>query len=186
MNFAYIDDVWGTAPNLNSRQRDRAMASTQPGRISLDTNPTPTLPRPHLVPIPKQTKPKEDILSVIQKLPTSQKLIVFADTNDEECIICAVCTDPIGVNQDVIKLPCNHEYHSVCIKTWLLLNPQCPLCKGNVIKDAKRIQQKLNEEEEKKKDKYVGKSTVYNQINEGKVGGDISLKKVKKISKDKK
>lgn len=31
-------------------------------------------------------------------------------------------------------LPCDHSYHSKCIKDWLLKNATCPVCKADVKK----------------------------------------------------
>lgn len=50
-------------------------------------------------------------------------------TNDMEC---SICIDKFELNQNVIKLQCNHLYHKECIKSHLLnYNNKCPLCRGN-------------------------------------------------------
>ena len=47
---------------------------------------------------------------------------------------CTICFDEFELNQTVIQLKCNHNYHINCIKEWLCNNSnKCPLCKIPVI-----------------------------------------------------
>ena len=47
---------------------------------------------------------------------------------DETDGICAICIEPLDVDQTVRELPCRHAYHIDCIDPWLLLNDRCPQC----------------------------------------------------------
>ncbi|KAM7264812.1 hypothetical protein ACFE04_002495 [Oxalis oulophora] len=43
---------------------------------------------------------------------------------------CLVCLMPFEKEDDVRLLPkCEHVFHPQCIKTWLLKNKTCPLCR---------------------------------------------------------
>lgn len=45
---------------------------------------------------------------------------------------CSICIDKFKLEQDAIKLPCNHLFHIDCIKLHLLnYNDKCPLCRGD-------------------------------------------------------
>jgi hypothetical protein len=46
----------------------------------------------------------------------------------DESTECSICLTPIS-NQ-VIGLPCDHEYHAACINTWLEYVDTCPLCRA--------------------------------------------------------
>lgn len=41
---------------------------------------------------------------------------------------CSICTEDFKVGEDVRVLPCNHQYHPVCIDPWLInISGTCPL-----------------------------------------------------------
>ena len=50
--------------------------------------------------------------------------------------VCTICFDNFLPQEEIVVLPCNHVFHSECIKKWLeatLEDPICPNCKFNVI-----------------------------------------------------
>jgi hypothetical protein len=48
-------------------------------------------------------------------------------------IECSICSDYIQINSNIIKLKCNHIFHEFCIKSWLLENYICPMCRNEDI-----------------------------------------------------
>jgi hypothetical protein len=43
---------------------------------------------------------------------------------------CAICSDDMDLkNDDIEFLQCFHRFHSKCITRWILVKPQCPICK---------------------------------------------------------
>ena len=51
--------------------------------------------------------------------------------------ICPICYDPM-IHNVSITLPCNHKFHSHCIRRWNETNRTCPLCREivtNIIKE---------------------------------------------------
>jgi hypothetical protein len=46
----------------------------------------------------------------------------------DESTECSICLSPIS--NEIICLPCNHEYHAACINTWLEHADTCPLCRA--------------------------------------------------------
>lgn len=56
--------------------------------------------------------------------------ITLDDTNCAET--CTICYDTYEQNNKIIKLPCEHYFHSECIKRWFVESNNCPLCKFNI------------------------------------------------------
>ena len=52
--------------------------------------------------------------------------------------MCAICLAPLRRNSIVVKLPCAHEFHKLCIKRWLNTNPQCPIDRKNVLVELQK------------------------------------------------
>ena len=92
---------------------------------------------------------------------------IICDEEEEE--ECALCLEPLSNNtayldQDIIRTPCNHLFHSDCIKEQFNYhqNPtryQCPVCRTNLLtsipldflceglnKDALQLAKKITEE----------------------------------------
>ena len=47
---------------------------------------------------------------------------------------CTICFDDFKLNEEIIQLECNHNYHIECIKEWLCNNSnKCPLCKKDAL-----------------------------------------------------
>jgi len=42
---------------------------------------------------------------------------------------CAICSSVFLVNEAVTTLPCNHDFHTLCLIPWLRQKPTCPLCR---------------------------------------------------------
>lgn len=68
---------------------------------------------------------------VISYLPTSTfKNGLFSKKNKyDECVICLSAYEH---RDKLMKLPCEHQYHSICITKWLKGNKACPICKEEV------------------------------------------------------
>nr|XP_043625933.1 E3 ubiquitin protein ligase RIE1-like [Erigeron canadensis] len=50
---------------------------------------------------------------------------------DADCCIC-LCNCQDGT--ELCSLPCNHHFHTRCIRDWLVLRACCPLCKRELIR----------------------------------------------------
>ncbi|RMX37511.1 hypothetical protein pdam_00012824 [Pocillopora damicornis] len=68
----------------------------------------------------------------IAKLPTRT---VNKKTEDDESDNCAVCLDGYKAGDVVRILPCQHEFHKLCIDPWLVEHRTCPMCKLNILKE---------------------------------------------------
>ncbi|XP_057766482.1 probable E3 ubiquitin-protein ligase ZFP1 [Salvia miltiorrhiza] len=67
-----------------------------------------------------------------KSLPTRVNLEA---TNDQQRTnFCAVCQTDYEPGQKIGTLECGHEYHSECIKKWLLMKNSCPVCKSPALR----------------------------------------------------
>ena len=42
---------------------------------------------------------------------------------------CLICLEKFLIKDKICYLPCNHLFHSICIKNWIKIKKECPLCK---------------------------------------------------------
>ncbi|XP_037087138.1 protein goliath-like, partial [Pollicipes pollicipes] len=68
----------------------------------------------------------------LSKIPV--QTLKSGDEQLDECECCAVCLEPYRVAEQLRMLPCNHEFHKVCVDPWLLKNRTCPMCKMDILK----------------------------------------------------
>ena len=83
----------------------------------------------------------------------------FKSTTSE----CAICLGEFSEGEKVSPLHCDikHVFHTHCIKTWLIKNPVCPLCKAEISptelklfnKDIKRLLKELAAKDDLEDDK---------------------------------
>ncbi|CAM8977606.1 unnamed protein product [Rhodiola kirilowii] len=53
-------------------------------------------------------------------------------SNNPNAEPCSVCQEEYAEGEDLGTLDCGHEYHTNCIKQWLVLKNSCPICKAAV------------------------------------------------------
>ena len=56
----------------------------------------------------------------------------FPDATPEELadgVTCIVCRDEMDAAK---KLPCGHMFHSVCLRSWLVEQAVCPICRASL------------------------------------------------------
>jgi hypothetical protein len=63
----------------------------------------------------------------------SKITIIQKETSNTTCVDCTVCLENIKKDQIISILPCKHEFHQLCIETWLKeYSKMCPLCKNEM------------------------------------------------------
>jgi hypothetical protein len=71
---------------------------------------------------------------IINKIKTSNELL------EDNCSICLN-----KENKEIMILPCNHNFHSDCLRQWLKNNNKCPICRSDkMIIDSKVYPTTLN------------------------------------------
>ncbi|XP_059285972.1 E3 ubiquitin-protein ligase RING1-like [Lycium ferocissimum] len=51
----------------------------------------------------------------------------------ESADICAICQAKFEHEETIGTLQCGHEYHTHCIKQWLMRKKNCPMCRASVL-----------------------------------------------------
>jgi hypothetical protein len=71
------------------------------------------------------------------KLKEKQRLLTMTMTSDnlDDLLLteCSVCLDEFTIGDKVMILPCYHNFHEKCIREWLPLHQNCPLCRANIL-----------------------------------------------------
>jgi len=67
---------------------------------------------------------------VVNQLPTKvmDKSMMGTDGKTE----CSICIDSVDTGTEVTVLPCNHPFHSKCIRRWLEEHITCPCCRRSI------------------------------------------------------
>ncbi|KAL3835231.1 hypothetical protein ACJIZ3_009967 [Penstemon smallii] len=55
---------------------------------------------------------------------------VKAISRDEGGCYCSICRKETIQGLQVIRMPCSHTFHGICIFQWLARKPTCPLCRS--------------------------------------------------------
>lgn len=55
--------------------------------------------------------------------------IKYSNTDTGNLHECTVCKDDLVIDEEVIKMPCNHLFHPDCLLTWLKMHNSCPTCR---------------------------------------------------------
>lgn len=63
----------------------------------------------------------------------SKNLHLTKYTKDEKEEDCTICLSEFKDNETLGVLECKHQYHTRCIKKWLLQQNICPLCKREAL-----------------------------------------------------
>lgn len=43
---------------------------------------------------------------------------------------CFICCKDLNQGDRILRTVCNHVFHDVCLKRWILIKSNCPLCRG--------------------------------------------------------
>jgi hypothetical protein len=68
-------------------------------------------------------------LSQIDKKTISYEELLNNDEDND----CTICLEEFNNDEEIIKLKCNHFFHSKCIDDWIKKNQSCPLCRVNLL-----------------------------------------------------
>ena len=89
----------------------------------------------------KKEKKLNKIKDFLKKVKTNKKII------SENCVICLEkLINEKDNNSNISTLQCGHQYHTKCIKEWMLKNKKCPLCRDLIDKSDNNENKNLNNE----------------------------------------
>ncbi|XAR64049.1 hypothetical protein NMG60_11024250 [Bertholletia excelsa] len=69
----------------------------------------------------------------IMKQMKQRKYFSIAMGSQLEVEPCCVCQEEYNDGEDIGTLECGHEFHTNCIKQWLMLKNLCPICKTTAL-----------------------------------------------------
>ncbi|KAK7313095.1 hypothetical protein VNO77_37497 [Canavalia gladiata] len=70
---------------------------------------------------------------IINQLKTKIYLLPVNSASLEETNPCVICQEEFKDKEEIGILGCGHQYHSDCLKKWLLVKNVCPMCKSEGI-----------------------------------------------------
>ncbi|KAH0719388.1 hypothetical protein KY285_015419 [Solanum tuberosum] len=80
------------------------------------------------------TEEKEDDAILLGYFKTRIHCVADGVNNPTETKeICAICQAEFEHEESIGTLGCGHEYHTGCIKQWLLRKKDCPMCRASVL-----------------------------------------------------
>jgi len=68
----------------------------------------------------------------IWKKPNNKRTDDDDEEEEEGEENCTICMQEFADGDSVRGLPCNHQFHQLCIDQWLNSNKTCPVCKEAV------------------------------------------------------
>ncbi|CEP09995.1 hypothetical protein [Parasitella parasitica] len=82
-------------------------------------------------------------VSVVSKLTVK---IFKLDEKEQEPDSCAICLEDYQSGNELRLLPCNHQFHTLCVDAWLTTQKKlCPICKRDITADASSYTNKRDE-----------------------------------------
>ncbi|WRX13611.1 zinc finger protein [Theobroma cacao] len=69
----------------------------------------------------------------ILKLMKQQKYSSTTTESPQELEPCCICQEEYADGDDTGTLDCGHDFHTNCIKQWLMLKNLCPICKTTAL-----------------------------------------------------
>ncbi|ONM18703.1 E3 ubiquitin-protein ligase MBR2 [Zea mays] len=73
---------------------------------------------------------EEKILSNLKQWKCVLKSLDDPPTSVEPCCI---CQEDYVEGEDLGRLDCGHDFHTACIKQWLVIKNLCPICKKTAL-----------------------------------------------------
>jgi E3 ubiquitin-protein ligase RNF115/126 len=75
----------------------------------------------------------------VSKLP---RIKISSEQIDSKMDPCSVCQCEFELDEEAVKLPCDHTFHADCILPWFKMNNSCPVCRHELPTDNKEYESK--------------------------------------------
>ncbi|GAB6028186.1 hypothetical protein CHUAL_002391 [Chamberlinius hualienensis] len=75
-----------------------------------------------------------------------KRRIVRGETGES----CAICLKKYDEEDEVIEMPCKHEFHLECIMPWLSKSNSCPVCRHELPTDDAEYEEQRNRKKREK------------------------------------
>ncbi|KAK1315385.1 E3 ubiquitin-protein ligase RING1 [Acorus calamus] len=73
--------------------------------------------------------PLELAVSASREAVEQLKVEIYEGKDGDDVDDCRVCFDDFSVGSEVMRMPCGHLFHRVCILKWLEKSGVCPICR---------------------------------------------------------
>ncbi|EPR79241.1 Zinc finger C3HC4 type protein [Spraguea lophii 42_110] len=74
------------------------------------------------------------IYFILLKLRPGFKTVQFKEGTEFNNQSCGICLTEYMIDDTIVILPCNHEFHDDCVKDWIEKEESCPMCRENTLK----------------------------------------------------
>lgn len=70
---------------------------------------------------------------ILSNLRQWKYVSIAAEPSEEEVEPCCICREDYLEGEELGRLDCGHDFHTACIKQWLLIKNLCPICKTTAL-----------------------------------------------------
>lgn len=82
---------------------------------------------------PYIVRPNPNTIATGREVMSKLSKVRFHEIDPNNCTTsCSICLGDYVSDDEIIKLPCGHMFHSVCIESWLGVSQLCPVDRRNV------------------------------------------------------
>lgn len=71
--------------------------------------------------------------AILRNLSQHKHALWNLDLESKEQEPCCICREEYCEGEDIGKLGCGHDFHTACIKQWLMIKNLCPICKTTAL-----------------------------------------------------
>ena len=68
----------------------------------------------------------------VQATPAQINSVLGAIPANVEFTSCAICQEANVSREHSVALPCQHQFHTVCIREWFQQSVRCPVCRNDI------------------------------------------------------
>lgn len=88
----------------------------------------------------QQNRPPPASQTVIKGLPRLKMDSQLLDQARQSSSMCNICFEEFKLDEEVIRIPCKHIFHTLCLTPWLEQNGTCPMCRFSLVPESERNQ----------------------------------------------
>lgn len=56
---------------------------------------------------------------------------------------CSICLESFVLGDELIRLPCGHRFHAVCLDPWVRIRGDCPYCRSVIVVTSQRAESSI-------------------------------------------
>eukprot|EP00088_Acartia_fossae_P053013 TRINITY_DN6015_c0_g1_i6.p1 TRINITY_DN6015_c0_g1~~TRINITY_DN6015_c0_g1_i6.p1 ORF type:complete len:154 (-),score=21.55 TRINITY_DN6015_c0_g1_i6:391-852(-) len=99
--------------------------------------------------------------------PTSRSFIENLEKgkicDTDVCTDCPICLKQFQPQDEYLRLPCKHRFHSECVLPWLNKTSSCPLCRAELPTDDQDWEE-MKRQKKREKDREADLEALHNSM----------------------